>query len=142
MSTNGRSSRGSSVPAMNEATGGDVVDVIVPLSPRYAATLRTMTASFGVDAGFSIDEIDDCKLALTEAFSMLIAAHADKRARVSFAAVTPVLSMRLSLESEAALAIEPDELALVILRSVVDSYTFTDSAIALEKRATEMSGRK
>ena len=74
---------------MSEMAGNDdFVDVIVPLTPRYASTLRTLTASFGVDTGFSIDEIDDFKLALTEAFSMLVTRHAGKRARTSFA-VTP-----------------------------------------------------
>gem|GEM_PF-863049 len=150
MTINGRSPRSGSVSMMSEVTvegvagvegAADVVDVIVPLNPRYAATLRTVTASFGVDAGFSIDEIDDCKLALTEAFSMLVASHPDERARVSFAVTNPVLSLQLSLESTSDISIEPDELALAILRSVVDSHAFTDSAITLQKRATELSGR-
>ena len=119
------------------ASNDDGVDVIVPLSSRYASTLRTMTASFGADTGFSVDEIDDFKLALTEAFSMLVTRHAGRRARASFAAATSTLSVRLSLEFGDDICVEPDELALAILRAVVDSYEIGESAITLTKIAIE-----
>ena len=117
----------------------DNVDVIVSLVPRCASTLRTMTASFGADAGFSIDEIDDFKLALTEAFSMLVSRHAGERVRASFTPARSALSVRLSLESGLAIAVEPDELALAILRAVVDSYEIGNTAVTLNKRAAETS---
>ncbi len=117
----------------------DIVDVIVPLTPRYASTLRTMAASFGVDTGFSVDEIDDFKLALSEAFSMLASRHGGKRTRASFAVTTSALSVRLALESGLDINVEPDELALAILRAVVDSYEVGKAAITLNKRATETS---
>ena len=117
----------------------DNVDVIVPLVPRCASTLRTVAASFGADAGFSIDEIDDFKLALTEAFSLLVSRHAGTRARASFTPARSALSVRLSLESGLAIAVEPDELALAILRAVVDSYEIGSTAVTLNKRAAETS---
>ncbi len=117
----------------------ELVDVIVPLAPRYAATLRTMTASFGVDTGFSMDEIDDLKLAVTEGFSMLVARHAGRRARASFAVAPMALSVRLSLESGLDILVQPDELALAILRAVVDSYEVGKTAITLHKGAIETS---
>jgi len=117
----------------------DSVDVIVPLTPRYASTLRTMAASLGAEGGFSVDEIDDFKLALTEAFSMLVVRHPGKRARANFAAASSAASLRISLESGAAIGVEPDELALAILRAVVDSYEIGDLAITLWKRAVETS---
>lgn len=124
---------------MNDRTNDENVDVIVPLMPRYASTLRTMVASIGVDASFSIDEIDDFKLALTEAFSMLALQHAGERTCVSFAVGKPALSVRLSLESGGEIAVEPDELGLAILRAVVDSYEVGELAITLTKRAAETS---
>ena len=140
MSFEDRSPGRGSVLLMSEMAGNDdFVDVIVPLTPRYASTLRTLTASFGVDTGFSIDEIDDFKLALTEAFSMLVTRHAGKRARTSFAVTPFALSVRLSLESGDDIRVEPDELALAILRVVVDSYEVGESAIVLNKMAIETS---
>ena len=128
---------------MNDLSNSDKdyenVDVTVPLTPRYASTLRTMAATVGVDTGFSIDEIDDFKLALTEAFSMLISRHTGQRARACFAVAGSALTVRLSLESGLDIAVAPDELALAILRAVVDSYEVGDTAITLNKRATESS---
>lgn len=138
MSLNDRLPGRGSVLLMSEMAGnGDFVDVIVPLSSRYASTLRTLTATFGVDTGFSVDEIDDFKLALTEAFSILVTGHAGKRARASFAVAKSELSVRLSLESGDDIGVEPDELALAILRAVVDTYEIGDSAITLTKKAIE-----
>ena len=117
----------------------DLVDVIVPLDPRYASTLRTMASSLGAEVGFSIDEIDDIKLALTEAFSMLGVRHPGKRARATFAFAPFAASVRLSLESGGPIEAEPDELALAILRAVVDSYEIAELAITLLKRAVETS---
>lgn len=123
---------------MGEMTDNDdVVDLIVPLESRYASTLRTLTASFGVETGFSVDEIDDFKLALTEAFSMLVINHQGKRARVSFSVAASTLAVRLSLDAGGEIRVEPDELALAILRAVVDSYEIGESAITLTKIATE-----
>lgn len=123
---------------MNDmSTNDDTVDVIVPLTPRFASTLRTMSASFGADAGFSIDEIDDFKLALTEAFSMLVSRHAGKRTRVTFVVSPSAIAARLSLETADEISIEPDELALAILKAVVDSYEIGKTSISLRKVAIE-----
>lgn len=117
----------------------DAVDVIVSLDARFASRLRMMSASIGVEAGFSVDEIDDFKLALSEAFSMLVDQHAGKRVRTSFVVSDAELFARLALESGGNIDIEPDELGLAIMEAVVDSYEIGPSAITLRKRAVETS---
>ena len=128
----------------------DCVDVIVPLDVRYGSMLRVVTAALGVDAGFSIDEIDDFKLAVSEVFSMLVAegsvadgsvaeGHHDGRARASFRLEQATMSVALSLESGARVNVQPDELALTILKAVVDSYDIGESAVTLAKGAIETS---
>lgn len=113
--------------------------MIVPLDPRYAATLRTVALTVASDEGFSIDEIDDCQLALTEAFSLLTVHHRSERAKLRLAAASPWLLMRLALESGDAITVEPDELALATWEALVDSFLITESAITLQKTATEVS---
>lgn len=127
---------------MRGAGHDDVIDVIVPLVPRYAATLRTVTASFGADAGFSIDEIDDFRLAVTEAFSLLVAGHQGRRARASFTVDSGQALVRLSLESGLDIRVDADELAVAILRAVVDSYEIGKSSITMRKVATERATRE
>ncbi len=145
------SHRGDSVAMVSESEiNDDCVDVIIPLDARYASMLRVVTASLGVDAGFSIDEIDDFKLAVSEVFSMLVAEGSvaegsvaegrhGGRARASFRLEAATLSVALSLESGARVNVQPDELALTILKAVVDSYDIGESAVTLAKGAVEAS---
>ena len=118
------------------ATSDDHFEVIVPLRTRYASTLRMISASLGAEAGFTVDEIDDLRLALDEVFSMLAERHQGERIRTTFRVNDRQIVAVLTLES-GAIDVEPDDLASNILRSVVDRFEFTDSAVTLTKRASE-----
>ena len=48
------------------------VDVTVPLRAEFASIVRLIAASLGADAGFTVDDIDDLRLALSEVFSSLV----------------------------------------------------------------------
>ena len=114
----------------------DHFDVIVPLRTRYASTVRMIAASLGAEAGFTVDEIDDLRLALDEVFSLLAEHHLGDRVRTRFRLDGPLLVAALTLES-GQIDVEPDELAANILRSVVDGFEFTPSGVTLTKRASE-----
>lgn len=115
---------------------GDHFEVIVPLQTRYASTVRIIAASLGAEAGFTVDEIDDVRLALDEVFSMLAERHVGERVRTTFRLDGHQLIAGLRLES-GPVDVEPDELAANILRSVVDRYEFTSEGVTLTKRASE-----
>jgi hypothetical protein len=114
----------------------DHFDVIVPLRTRYASTVRMIAASLGAEAGFTVDEIDDLRLALDEVFSLLADRHAGDMVRTRFRLDGHQLVATLTLES-GHVDVEPDELAANILRSVVDGFEFTSSGVTLTKRASE-----
>jgi serine/threonine-protein kinase RsbW len=114
----------------------DHFEVIVPLRTRYASTVRMIAASLGAEAGFTVDEIDDMRLALDEVFSLMAERHGGDRVRTSFRLDGTQLIATLTLESGPA-DIEPDELAANILRSVVDTSDFTSDGVTLSKRAAE-----
>ncbi len=114
----------------------DYFELIVPLRTRYASTVRMIAASLGAEAGFTVDEIDDVRLALDEVFSILAEHHVGERVRTSFRLDGNQLIARLALESGPVDA-EPDELAANILRSVVDHYEFSAEGVTLTKRASE-----
>ena len=114
----------------------DHFEVIVPLRTRYASTVRMIAASFGAEAGFTVDEIDDVRLALDEVFSMLAERYVGERVRTTFRLDGQQLIAGLSLES-GPVDVEPDELASNILRSVVDHYEFSTAGVTLSKRASE-----
>ena len=114
----------------------DHFDVIVPLRTRYASTVRMIAASLGAEAGFTVDEIDDLRLALDEVFSLLAERHVGDRVRTRFRLDGHQLVAALTLES-GQVDVEPDELAANILRSVVDGFEFTTDGVTLTKRASE-----
>jgi len=119
-------------------TSDDHFEVIVPLRTRYASTVRMISASLGAEAGFTVDEIDDLRLALDEVFSMLAESHAGERVRTTFRLHDGQIVAALALEA-GAIDVEPDDLAANILRSVVDHFEFTEKAVTLTKRASETS---
>jgi serine/threonine-protein kinase RsbW len=115
----------------------DHFEVIVPLRTRYASTIRMIAASLGAEAGFTVDEIDDVRLALDEVFSMLAERHVGERVRTTFRLDGTQLIATLTLES-GPVDVEPDQLAANILRSVVDHYAFTSEGVTMSKRASEI----
>lgn len=114
----------------------DHFEVVVPLRTRYASTLRVIAASLGAEAGFTIDEIDDLRLALDEVFSLLAEQHGGDRVRTTFRIDGRELTAQLALES-GPIGVRPDELASNILRSVVDQCEFSDESVTLTKVASE-----
>lgn len=133
-----------SAPATSPSDSDDRIDVSVPLRTANLATLRTIAASLGADAGFSIDEIDDVRLGLTEVLSALAestGAGAGVPERVTASFVVRSGELEIVVRSESARGgIEFDELASSILSSVLDRFETSGDEVTLVKRATETAG--
>lgn len=54
------------------ALGGDVVELTVPAQIPYLAVVRTATAGLAARLGFTLDEIEDLRIAVDEACAMLL----------------------------------------------------------------------
>lgn len=111
----------------------DGVDVVVPCRPTYLLIVRVLTAMVAAEAGFRLREVDDLRLATTEAFELLLQAGGDVRIAVRYTMVDGWLTVRLGPE-HGSLAAEPDELSLSILRAVVDDFAVASSGVVLTKR--------
>ena len=127
--------------SIESTNGANQVEVTLPLRTDFVATLRTVAASLGADAGFSIDEIDDLRLAISEVVSSLIdstTAH-DDRVVATFdlgdSRVEVAITTRLGEHP-----IELDDLASSILQSVVDEYEVVGPRVTLVKLASEAVG--
>ncbi len=116
----------------------NLVEVTVPLRTDFIATLRTVAASLGADAGFSIDEIDDLRLAISEIVSSLIdsTTSSDDRIVASFELRTAGVAVAITTQ-RGAIDIQLDDLAASILGSVVDEYVVTGPRVNLVKLASE-----
>lgn len=115
------------------------VELSVPAQAQYASTVRTLAASLGADAGFSVDELDDIRLALSEVFSALAdTAPDDPDVRVHVSFEIGEGSARIAVRADGnPTGIDLDELALSILRSVTDDFEVTSASVVLVKHATE-----
>ncbi len=119
-------------------TASDRIDVTVPLRTEFAATLRTVAAAVGSDAGFSVDELDDVRLALSEIFSVLVDADGGaERARVTFSRAPGELTVVIGADGDR-LAIELDDLAANILASVTDGYSIGTDGVRFSKRSRDL----
>jgi len=54
------------------AQGRDVVELRVPAEPAYLAVLRTATAGLAARLDFTLDEIEDLRMAVDEACAILM----------------------------------------------------------------------
>lgn len=117
---------------------GDAIDVEVPLRTEYAATIRLLVASVGADAGFSIDEIDDLKLAVSEVFTQMAeaaeGADGPGRAHIRLTVGDSALGVHVSAGTG---MIELDPLSEAILSSVVDAHRVAADGVSLVKHLAE-----
>jgi serine/threonine-protein kinase RsbW len=106
----------------------DCVEVLVPADARFLRLARIAASALAADAGFTVEELDDLRLAVGEACALLIEAspeHSELRltyrvnaGRFEFTAACPASndSMR-GLDSAAA----------AIFAATVDDYALTDA---------------
>lgn len=127
-----------SSPSTSAPAAPDRVEVSVPLRTEFFATLRIVAASVGADAGFSVDEIDDLRLAISEVVSSLAdgPGSTDDRIEASFELAGTGLTVTISTDKRE-VEIELDDLASSILDSVVDSYVIDGTRVTLVKLASE-----
>lgn len=64
----------------------DAVDLRVPADPAYLAVVRTATAGLATRLNLTLDEIEDLRIAVDEACSLLLGgrAHRDRTLNASF----------------------------------------------------------
>jgi serine/threonine-protein kinase RsbW len=73
----------------------DAVDLRVPADPAYLAVVRTATAGLATRLNFTLDEIEDLRIAVDEACSLLLAgrAHPGRTLNASFSVGNGTISV-------------------------------------------------
>ena len=122
----------------------ETLELLLPATTKRASVLRTVAATLGADAGFSIDEIDDLRLCLSEVLTVLTDAvdagagdGAAPALRVAFELGDDQLTIVVLTAGVAEGPVEFDPLATSILDAVVDDLEISDTAVRLVKRAAE-----
>lgn len=99
------------------------VEFRIPADPAYVRIARLAAGDMGGRAGFSVDELDDVRLAVDEVCATLISAGGtvlELRMQAHDRAL--VIEGRLP---DARAAVAPTELSEMLLRALVDSFEFT-----------------
>jgi len=122
---------------MSEPT---TIELVLPLRAEHAAHLRLLMASVASDAGFTVDEIDDLRLGVSEVYTLLLDAAdgADARAEIELTVDGRSISVRLCMVGDSSVP-EIDALATTILTSVLDDFTLVPGGVTMSKRAVESS---
>jgi serine/threonine-protein kinase RsbW len=131
----------SSSPSVVRTTDDSArVDVTVPLRSEFASIVRLIAASLGADAGFTVDDIDDLRLALSEVFSAFVdAADADTDARVAIAFDTSGPGLTATLSASGGADVVLDDLAASIIGVAVDEFTVADGLARIVKTGAQQT---
>jgi len=112
----------------------DTVDLTVPADPAYISVLRTVTASLAARRDFTIDEIDDLRIAVDEACALLLP-HATTGATLSasFGGTDDSLLVDVSVPSEDGAKPDQTSFAWMVLAALADTVSSSadDGRLAL-----------
>lgn len=111
----------------------------LPPEPRYLAAARTVAAAMAVDAGLTVDDLEDLRLGvgeLTTALMLVVLPDADgARVVLEFAVGEHSVTVSGAVEG-ASTTVEPDPLTVKILSAVADHYELGPSSFVITKSSS------
>jgi serine/threonine-protein kinase RsbW len=118
---------------------GDVVEVRVPASAAYVSTLRITAASLAARCELTVDDIEDLRLAVDEACSLLLPhAASDSALDARFELAYARLEVQASVTSVDGAHVDRDGFAWTVLGALATSVEVRNEdgrlTIALTKR--------
>jgi len=123
---------------------GETVQIKLPVDARFAKTLRLAVSSLATLGDFTLEEIEDLKIAVEEAFLMSVdRADAPEELQFDFTLFDDRLQMRVGTLPAGSAQAEGEserqrEYGLMILRAVVSEATFVEtpggSELVMQKR--------
>jgi serine/threonine-protein kinase RsbW len=113
-----------------ERAGGDFVSVRVPATAAYLSVLRTTTASLAARLDFTLDEIEDLRIAVDEASCLLLVGAVEGAELTSvFAMSGDSIQISVSTMTDKGHPPSRDSFAWTVLSALageVDAWTETD----------------
>ncbi|WP_409227367.1 ATP-binding protein [Gudongella sp. SC589] len=112
----------------------DIIVVTIPKKPDYTSMIRLISSSIGNKVGYNIDEIEDLKVAMGEAFILSYGKSSDESIEIEFQIHKNKLEVSLHWNITGGNE-ESKEAALgrMIIESLMDEAYYTDEEIRLIK---------
>jgi serine/threonine-protein kinase RsbW len=117
-----------SEPTAQAVGAADVVELTVPADSAYVSVLRTVTASLAARRDFTIEEIDDLRIAVDEASALLLPhATGTSQLMASFGGGADSLHVRVAITDATPSGPEPDldetSFAWMVLSALADEVS-------------------
>jgi serine/threonine-protein kinase RsbW len=135
---------GSVAPGMAREAAPDQVTVRMPAEGAYLSVLRTATAGLAARLDFTLDEIEDLRIAVDEACAMLLSqAIPGSDLECSFALGRDMMTISVSVPSLAPTPPASDTFAWTVLSALagsVDAFTGPGDQLTIVMRKSRLSG--
>jgi serine/threonine-protein kinase RsbW len=132
-------SQSTAAPVQEEPA--DIVTVRIPASGAYLSVLRTATASLASRLDFTLDEIEDLRIAVDEACAMLlVSAVAGTELSCDFELEGDGMRITVSVLSRDGLVPRRDTWAWTVLTALagdIDARTDADNRVSVELHKTK-----
>lgn len=114
----------------------DFIKLTVPSKPDYVGVVRLTTSSIGSKINLSIDDIEDIKVAISEA--CINAMEKSENLDIEYNLCKDEFTMFVKNVSEEVDASQEDakekELGILIIKSLIDKVEFTDKGVKMIKK--------
>jgi serine/threonine-protein kinase RsbW len=135
---------GSVAPGIGREAAPDQVTVRMPAEGAYLSVLRTATAGLAARLDFTLDEIEDLRIAVDEACAMLLnQAIPGSDLECSFALGHDMMTISVSVPSLAPTPPASDTFAWMVLSALagsVDAFTGPGDQLTIVMRKSRLSG--
>lgn len=112
----------------------DRIVVIIPNKPDYTSTIRLISSSIGNKIGYNIDEIEDLKVVMGEAFILSYGKSLDDTITIKYEIYKEKLEVTINWETTVENHESREvELGRMIIESLMDESYYTDKEIKLVK---------
>ena len=111
---------------LDGAVGDDFVEVRLPADGAYLSVLRTATAGLAARLDFTIDEIEDLRIAVDEACAMLLAQVVEgTELHCRFSVAAPTLTVEVTAPTRDGKAPARDTFAWTVLTALAGDVAAT-----------------
>lgn len=124
---------------------GNTVELTVPADSAYVSVLRTVTASLAARIDFTLEEIDDLRIAVDEASALLLPRVVEgSRLAASFTGDQDTLSITVALSpaTEDDADIDQTSFAWMVLAALADEVSTSPSVSGIAVRLSKTRGAR
>lgn len=124
---------------MNDAANDPTVTLTVPATAENLALMRSLVTYHAGRAHFTVDEIEDLKMAVEEAGVQVLRKATGDRLELELVQTDEGLILRVAADTDADPVIDPDSFSSMILAALSDSFAIEHAdgraTVVLTKRA-------